>query len=165
MILFHQCTLATQDHPRLRRTNLSWKTTDIIQWGSPPLTQDKYIIQIICIADFGITPAYAGQIKPVLAYINSYKDHPRLRRTNLKSLYERSSLLGSPPLTQDKFYTLESSVWVLGITPAYAGQISMIGKKRVQLKDHPRLRRTNTEVLHLLQRYRGSPPLARDKLP
>ena len=52
-----------KDHPRLRRTNSSEITQVSTFVGSPPLTQDKFKVNILLGIVQRITPAYAGQIK------------------------------------------------------------------------------------------------------
>ena len=111
------------DHPRLRRTN----TKPNISCHDCP----------------GITPAYAGQICIIICAPATKRDHPRLRRTNDNSGETYSITKGSPPLTQDKFIKNGKVADILGITPAYAGQIRSRDRAQPFDWDHPRLRRTN----------------------
>ncbi len=135
-----------KDHPRLRRTNNAPLWTIGCFQGSPPLTQDKFC-QVFCsLVNFGITPAYAGQIAGNLnARIYGW-DHPRLRRTNMFLHKIFTLVLGSPPLTQDKLNEMLTCAHYAGITPAYAGQITSKIHSKKESRDHPRLRRTNSSM-------------------
>ena len=76
----------------------------------------------------------------------------------------REVRLGSPPLTQDKFFVVSELCCICGITPAYAGQILSSFLFFGQLWDHPRLRRTNRWKSECEDLRLGSPPLTQDKL-
>ena len=52
-----------------------------------------------------------------------YKDHPRIRGTNLQTPKNQYPYLGSSPHTRDKYKFSASAVYLLGIIPAYAGQM------------------------------------------
>ena len=71
--------------------------------GSPPLTRDKFNTITSGINTAGITPAYAGQIQCEDVMGQGRRDQPRLRGTNNFYCIIFRALMGSPPLTRDKF--------------------------------------------------------------
>ena len=112
-----------QDHPPLRRTNQFFPCTICVVQGSPP--------------------PYAGQILRFVSPVIKNGDHPRLRRTKKEHKRKKSNCSGSPPLTQDKCIDGRFIAGNMGITPAYAGQITSAISSICSFQDHPRLRRTN----------------------
>ena len=71
--------------------------------------------------------------------------------------------VGSPPHTRDKFSCFIPEELVLGITPAYAGQIRYGSSNCCKVKDHPRIRGTNIASASASLAAAGSPPHTRDK--
>ena len=133
------------------------------QLGSPPHTRDKSFRSVYPFLYFGIIPAYAGQIYFITKCKCVYRDHPRIRGTNHATSFQLASCSGSSPHTRDKSCYLLSVSLMLGIIPAYAGQILKIIRKEKMDRDHPRIRGTNTVVF--LHKYPelGSSPHTRDK--
>ena len=142
------CALPTWDHPRLRGEHFTASRPGRSAAGSPPLTRGTWRgIRGIMIAS-GITPAYAGNMKPVpgrparkwdhprlrgehaavAAGWWSYRDHPRLRGEHLSQMSVRAMGRGSPPLTRGTFPADKQFPCFSGITPAYAGNISKQSK-------------------------------------
>ena len=74
--------LVSQDHPRIRGTNLEHRTLSQHDRGSPPHTRDKYTKHSSYIFRYRITPAYAGQIAFSQVWFPLFEDHPRIRGTN-----------------------------------------------------------------------------------
>ena len=111
----------------------------------------------------GITPAYAGQIFMEICEILANEDHPRIRGTNQRHLCCQKSAVGSPPHTRDKFIYAFMHIHIIGITPAYAGQIRIFRSHGTATKDHPRIRGTNLNTALIAFSYLGSPPHTRDK--
>ena len=112
-----------EDHPRIRGTNAYLKKDLLIAAGSPPHTRDKLGTDDSGVYEFGITPAYAGQISAPLMSDIIPGDHPRIRGTNIGIQWCRKVLLGSPPHTRDKFFQDIVQRNMGRITPAYAGQM------------------------------------------
>ena len=50
------------------------------------------------------------------------RDHPRLRGEKQNRRIIDFKMKGSPPLTRGKEDSVDGDVWVLRITPAYAGK-------------------------------------------
>ena len=86
-----------------------------------------------------------------------------MRGTNcfLPSLFFYS--WGSPPLARDKYKRKGLKKSQQRITPACAGQMFSLLLLKFALRDHPRLRGTNSIMLRPEELLMGSPPLARDK--
>ena len=74
------------DHPRLRRENNRELEGKPPLRGSPPLAQGKPIPPFANISHAGITPACAGKTHRYCRGRASDRDHPRLRRENLKRI-------------------------------------------------------------------------------
>ena len=71
-----------EDHPRIRGTNAYLKKDLLIAAGSPPHTRDKCLGLDAKTIPYGITPAYAGQIRQRQIGREFLQDHPRIRGTN-----------------------------------------------------------------------------------
>ena len=115
--------MQTQDHPRIRGTNLSSCSAPASMIGSSPHTRDKSPFTGDNAVLPGIIPAYAGQISEAPVRRIWRRDHPRIRGTNQSAPSSSINLLGSPPHTRDKSQSPYFIHDILGITPAYAGQI------------------------------------------
>ena len=135
--------MESQDHPRIRGTN-SPIADDVSNCsGSPPHTRDKFSLGLAGLGLFRITPAYAGQMILVRIGKKSIQDHPRIRGTNFSNSSTLLYPLGSPPHTRDKSHWRSAWSDCSGITPAYAGQISIEYRFVRVVEDHPRIRGTN----------------------
>ena len=75
----------TEDHPRIRGTNLPRQRRRTKRAGSSPHTRDKSRPPVYPRHDYRIIPAYAGQIIVKEISYSFFQDHPRIRGTN--SLY------------------------------------------------------------------------------
>ena len=118
------CALPTWDHPRLRGEHFTASRPGRSAAGSPPLTRGTWRgIRGIMIAS-GITPAYAGNMKPVPGRPARKWDHPRLRGEHAAVAGRVVVISGSPPLTRGTSVANVRSSDGKGITPAYAGNIS-----------------------------------------
>ena len=74
-------------------------------------------------------------------------DHPRIRGTNSGTGPLWIDGAGSPPHTRDKWKNKMDFGIGSGITPAYAGQIFIGELRKVEKRDHPRIRGTNSSTL------------------
>ena len=70
---------------------------------------------------------------------------------------------GLSPHTRDKWKDLLSDCLSDGITPAYAGQISLVLPCQLLSEDHPRIRGTNGVLRIAIFATEGSSPHTRDK--
>ena len=73
----------SQDHPRIRGTNIKFLSSLISHIGSSPHTRDKLLLIPKSDTKTRIIPAYAGQIMGDVLAAESEEDHPRIRGTNL----------------------------------------------------------------------------------
>ena len=90
-------------------------------------------------------------------------DHPRLRGEKGATNANWFAWWGSPPLTRGKDASFEFRIFVVRITPAYAGKRGYIQRVYIGDRDHPRLRGEKTFLPFLDSLPRGSPPLTRGK--
>ena len=133
--------------------------------GSPPLARGKARAVRVNKRRIRITPACAG--KSFLFYDIRFtpKDHPRLRGEKQPGHTPENSREGSPPLARGKVYATNAAENQQGITPACAGKRAFRRRKASTNWDHPRLRGEKMSGLTPCTSQRGSPPLARGKVP
>ena len=108
-----------------------------------------------------ITPAYAGNTLALTATLQDCWDHPRLRGEHIAYFLTSYFYKGSPPLTRGTPTTTKARINNYRITPAYAGNTSMLSTTYGYWKDHPRLRGEHKELYHWQVKMPGSPPLTR----
>ena len=131
--------------------------------GSPPHTRDKYNGETSTLASSRIIPAYAGQMMVLKAPAYPCWDHPRIRGTNRTLVFKKQAVQGSSPHTRDKYRQEIAKIPHSRITPAYAGQISILHCWYSCSRDHPRIRGTNVlDSSHFFVVW-GSSPHTRDK--
>ena len=112
----------------------------------------------------GITPAYAGKSGAAnLGYCNR-RDHPRLCGEKADYFGVTTDYLGSPPPMRGKACFFQLGDVPAGITPAYAGKSSVVGIRRWQRWDHPRLCGEKFAPSPALSAVLGSPPPMRGKV-
>ena len=92
----------TQDHPRIRGTNIASATDTPVDLGSSPHTRDKFSWDTIALYSTGIIPAYAGQMGQNRVIRGQCRDHPRIRGTNAFFSAIAWIVSGSSPHTRDK---------------------------------------------------------------
>ena len=92
----------SEDHPRIRGTNLGESCVIVTDKGSSPHTRDKQSICGLKKASFRIIPAYAGQTAREIFLDLTERDHPRIRGTNRGASPLNSGIWGSSPHTRDK---------------------------------------------------------------
>ena len=115
--------IQSQDHPRIRGTNCAMEKVKNGVSGSSPHTRDKFIVSLLTNLSAGIIPAYAGQISPPAHSTRIFRDHPRIRGTNMQNLPRNYLEPGSSPHTRDKSAKSVQVIRHNRIIPAYAGQI------------------------------------------
>ena len=71
---------------------------------------------------------------------------------------------GSPPLARERHKNTGLDCYGLGITPACAGKTQIKEQAKTETGDHPRLRGKDRALSKKIIIYRGSPPLARERL-
>ena len=131
---------AIEDHPRLRGEHWARGVFRGDRNGSSPLTRGALPAVAAPLFQTGIIPAYAGS---TFCHAESEclgKDHPRLRGEHRCTSSLTSTTRGSSPLTRGARYTFEVGLERIGIIPAYAGSTVRLSKRKLILRDHPRLR-------------------------
>ena len=115
-----------RDHPRIRgkdrysrRCRGAWK-------GSPPHTRERRVGFEAGALSLGITPAYAGKTNVIPAMCFLFRDHPRIRGKDTSFVINVSPLSGSPPHTRERLFVGSCQLFVLRITPAYAGKTTYL---------------------------------------
>ena len=72
--------------------------------------------------------------------VRGIEDHPRLRGKDAPDSLVSLIVQGSPPLARERLAYQEVYLFVVGITPAYAGKTPYLAGVELANKDHPRLR-------------------------
>ena len=87
-----------------------------------------------------ITPAYAGNTFYVESLSGRNQDHPRIRGEYVKNILRLQNSGGSPPHTRGILSPCLIKISGLRITPAYAGNTSIVFISILFSWDHPRIR-------------------------
>ena len=110
------------DHPRRCGENLSLLVCLCNLLGSPPQVRGKLYVGVVCVGDWGITPAGAGKTTYRSHLRGCGKDHPRRCGENDNQNPITPEQNGSPPQVRGKLggaYVRRTST---RITPAGAGK-------------------------------------------
>ena len=129
----------------------------------PRLCGEKPLLIAFTLIQPRITPAYAGKSLSEKTLFPFGEDHPRLCGEKLLLFLRSLIILGSPPPMRGKVVVCCYAVFVLGITPAYAGKSDSEGGMYPQRRDHPRLCGEKDRVKHCGTMLMGSPPPMRGK--
>ena len=111
-----------KDHPRVCGEKVSSTSPMKCLKGSPPRMRGKVWDILQPLADWGITPAYAGKRSSHAPRACIYRDHPRVCGEKLPCLLFLVCASGSPPRMRGKDCRSSKKHWKHGITPAYAGK-------------------------------------------
>ena len=151
-----------QDHPRLRGNYRILRVPKGSGKGSPPLTRELRFPPLIHAMPYRITPAYAGTTSSALLTTIPTQDHPRLRGNYVVSPHAFRLQWGSPPLTRELLSFTLHRLYILRITPAYAGTTGHGMAVSSWIQDHPRLRGNYRKMELFFSSPWGSPPLTRE---
>ena len=132
--------------------------------GSPPPTRGTRLVQVSEKGGERITPAYAGNTSISSMLLNLLGDHPRLRGEHADKNNASLQLVGSPPPTRGTLVHPWLDGETNGITPAYAGNTTLINQGFRGQQDHPRLRGEHQQFLGIYDSILGSPPPTRGTL-
>ena len=132
----------SQDHPRIRGKHTSKSSMWFCGRGSPP--------------------AYAGNTYLIFEPVAEAKDHPRIRGKHSSGLSQRCDYRGSPPHTRETRVQDRIKSDASGITPAYAGNTSLITSANCIAGDHPRIRGKHEIHSASSHEVSGSPPHTRE---
>ena len=91
-------------------------------WDHPRICGEKYSGLFEQQNDAGITPAYAGKSASESHTCRADWDHPRVCGEKLCIDFLIEHCLGSPPRMRGKVKHHSSPLYLVGITPAYAGK-------------------------------------------
>ena len=138
-IIFQARNPYPRDHPRVCGEQSSLISPVSMVQGSPPRVRGT--VSTSCTASFllRITPACAGNSIPKIRLYRRFQDHPRVcgeqRVKRPLSRLER----GSPPRVRGTDKIPDCSPNSLGITPACAGNRSLVPPLHGISTDHPRV--------------------------
>ena len=129
--------------------------------GSPPHTRGTpHCLYCTCISH-GITPAYAGNTPETIMERLGIEDHPRIRGEHLATVTSLDLIPGSPPHTRGTLLLQRWTRQSRRITPAYAGNTSLLGQLYKASEDHPRIRGEHFHTILDTAFVIGSPPHTR----
>ena len=111
-----------KDHPRRCGENLPKSSRKVLYRGSPPQVRGKLYVGVICVRDWGITPAGAGKTAVCPHVQTMREDHPRRCGENLPFRGFLPRQMGSPPQVRGKQFLYPVILMKAGITPAGAGK-------------------------------------------
>ena len=184
----HVCSApykGTGDHPRVCGEERTMWETQNPPVGSPPRMRGR--VAAAARRDFlaGITPAYAGKSTrlsriqhcaegspprmrgrvptPRPRLIKS-QDHPRVCGEEHHPTPSSAAPRGSPPRMRGRGGAQRTTSHYKGITPAYAGKSLSKLRRRVGLRDHPRVCGEEGLVISQADPPQGSPPRMRGRV-
>ena len=110
-------------HPRIRGEYAEMWREKARKRGSPPHTRG--ISEVICASPLypGLTPAYAGNMTTTIVRSMLRQAHPRIRGEYLANACYVCMMQGSPPHTRGILVRVLIGAHLVGLTPAYAGNI------------------------------------------
>ena len=154
----------TKDHPRTRGEHEARCPQQRPKSGSPPHARGTPSEASEKLSKTGITPARAGNTVS-LSFIGVPKwDHPRTRgEHSISGLHSRWKS-GSPPHARGTRYLTHQRCSDRRITPARAGNTTMIQSGKRSQRDHPRTRGEHAAPKGNKRAEKGSPPHARGTL-
>ena len=91
------------------------------------------------------------------------RDHPRVGGEKCYIGESKNNETGSPPRGRGKGIFSFGTVYVPGITPAWAGKRHSMHKRKTSTKDHPRVGGEKFFPARCCRTFRGSPPRGRGK--
>ena len=112
----------------------------------------------------GITPAYAGKSFCRRGISSAPMDHPRVCGEKPHSFAYDAVPLGSPPRMRGKGLMEKKQMYIMRITPAYAGKSTGTATDEETFGDHPRVCGEKHYFFPPLVARLGSPPRMRGKV-
>ncbi len=128
-----------RDHPRVCGEKCRKCAPLISIQGSPPRMRGKGVKRCLVWAIPRITPAYAGKRDGVERVRNCAEDHPRVCGEKNRRRAGMVCDMGSPPRMRGKELYQRTTLFLFGITPAYAGKRFAHGVSVGAHGDHPRV--------------------------
>ena len=130
--------LHQRDHPRSCGEQPIYPANYRVDIGSPPLMRGTGETYAISCMYQGITPAHAGNSKFDDVKTVDWEDHPRSCGEQQRHLRDAGKVGGSPPLMRGTDMKERSTMDDLRITPAHAGNSSVVNFGILAFEDHPR---------------------------
>jgi len=150
-------------HPRIRGEDIVLAMSIRPVRGSPPHTRGRCRTDLLHVRGGGFTPAYAGKIKHKNKGCILVEVHPRIRGED-KALYSAPDMLiGSPPHTRGRYWSVPCGTWDERFTPAYAGKMSCTCVGNESPRVHPRIRGEDQRICACGMPRKGSPPHTRGR--
>ena len=129
--------------------------------GSPPRVRGTAFRQTIRRWELRITPACAGNRNRQKLVDMAHTDHPRVCGEQLAEEATPEIKGGSPPRVRGTGICTGGEKFLMGITPACAGNRANTKGGGVQKKDHPRVCGEQTTCIPMGNNLSGSPPRVR----
>ena len=131
---------ARRDHPRMRGEDYAQMKKGVESPGSPPHARGRrpraqhrsYVLRI--------TPACAGETRPLAERFSRNTDHPRMRGEDFNAFSLPTLAAGSPPHARGRPPNRPRSRTPGRITPACAGKTGVRISVNYYGRDHPRMR-------------------------
>ena len=129
--------------------------------GSPPRVRGTVDARIHGLVEHGITPACAGNSLCAFASSPSPSDHPRVCGEQFSMWCSRNRETGSPPRVRGTVAGVICHAKPSRITPACAGNSSILRHVEYADWDHPRVCGEQCEIVPRYRCIMGSPPRVR----
>jgi len=149
------------DHPRVCGEQLKLHPKIFPLSGSPPRVRGTARIRMQKGDISGITPACAGNRGRPSCGARGGRDHPRVCGEQRESNALLCQIIGSPPRVRGTAVTIPRGRAAPRITPACAGNSSIVHTIQDACRDHPRVCGEQYTVEKFRQTYPGSPPRVR----
>ena len=149
------------DHPRIRGEHKCGSREKTTSPGSSPHTRGALPQTSDRRDATRIIPAYAGSTFVSAFGDGGDADHPRIRGEHVRTLCERSSMMGSSPHTRGAPAFVTAYGRRERIIPAYAGSTWKASFDPMRRRDHPRIRGEHSIVSGAICTMSGSSPHTR----
>ena len=152
-----------RDHPRVGGEKIDSLFCRLFRTGSPPRGRGKGPALHCSSPVPGITPAWAGKRNRPLSCPHGTGDHPRVGGEKKSQSTRKVKQQGSPPRGRGKALYPAAPLYVVGITPAWAGKRAKPAAYLAPEEDHPRVGGEKPAKHAGYSGPLGSPPRGRGK--
>ena len=126
--------------------------------GSPPHTWRKHYLEIDGLAHERITSTYVEKTQRSKSRYSWIRDHLHIRGENPLATPSGRSVVGSPPHTWRKLFTVGAQNSTIRITSTYVEKTEYQKRNSSIAQDHLHIRGENVPFLMLAICVAGSPP-------
>ena len=119
---------------------------DIDEMGSSPHPRGTHPPHSFFSSKAGIIPASAGNTLPFLSFLQSCKDHPRIRGEHPVSAVKNCPIRGSSPHPRGTHFRSFRDGHRFRIIPASAGNTVILFLRSCGDEDHPRIRGEHVDI-------------------